>query len=582
MTRTIEIDQTITVSSLAQELELPATNLISKLVKNGLMITLNERIDFDTVAILIDELGLDVEIKPKQIVKTEIVKRSNVINKSRSPVVAVMGHVNHGKTSLLDKIRGSNQVSIEAGSITQHISAMQVVHNDRSITFLDTPGHEAFTAIREHGVILTDLIILVVAADDGIKDQTLEAIRFAKKTGVKIIVAANKIDKDAANLNLLKQQLAEHGLQTEDFGGQTVFVPVSAKSGQGIDKLMDMILLVADIEDLQADSQGQATGIVIESAMKKGLGPVATVLVQEGVLTVGDYIVAGDTWGKIRLMHNTAFEEIAEAGPSTPVTISGLKDLPEFGINFKVVQSEKEAKNSTRIFRQDNSLQSFGMSSSELLRIIDRRTGISEYKVIVKADVQGSLTSAVNSIKTLDTDEVVTRVVNSNVGVITENDITSAKISQATIYCFNLNIPVSIRRLAAQNGVDIRTYSVIYELLEDVKSALEKLLDPIVETIQLGKLQIKGVFKTTRTEIICGGKVTKGKLSLPARVRIIRDKQQLTDDIELKSLAKSSSAVSEIPEGEMCGVRLATQKKIVLKEDDILEFYRLDTKERKL
>ena len=583
MTRTIEIDQTITVGNLAQQLELPATNLISQLVKNGLMITLNERIDFDTVSILIDELGLDVKVKLKsKLTNFQILEdRDNVVSKLRPPVVAVMGHVDHGKTSLLDKIRDSDQVSIEAGGITQHISAMQISHKDRKITFLDTPGHEAFMAVREHGVMLTDLIILVIAADEGIKDQTLEAIRFAKKSSVKIVVVATKIDKDSANLNLLKQQLAEQDLLVEDMGGQTILMPVSSKTGQGIDQLLDMILLVSDLEDLQADFNGFATGVVIESLMKKGLGVVATVLIQEGVLRLGDYVVAGDAWGKIKLLQDTTSKSLEQATASTPVILSGFKTLPEFGINFKVVTTEKEAKALAKEFKQNKSVQSFGMSSSELLRIIKRRTGISEYKIIIKADVQGSLTSVIDSLKSLDTDEVTTQIIDSGVGLLTENDINTAQISEATIYCFNLNVSPAMKRLASQSGVIIKNYDVIYELLEDVKAQLETMLTPEVTTIELGKLKIKGIFKTTRTELICGGKVLEGKISLPAKVRITRDSEQLAE-AELKSLAKASTEISEATVGVVCGIRLSTQSKVGLKENDILEFYRQETSQRKL
>ena len=582
MARTIEIDQTITVSNLAQQLELPATNLITELVKNGVMLTINERIDFETVAILVDELGLDVKVKQKDNnLNISEKTRHGAVSKSRPPVVAVMGHVDHGKTSLLDKIKGSDQVSVEAGGITQHISAQQITHKERLITFLDTPGHEAFSAVREHGAILTDLVVLIVAADDGVKEQTVEAIRFAKKSGVKIVVAVSKIDKPTANIHLVKQQLVEHDLLAEDLGGQTVFVPVSSKTGQGIEDLLDMILLTADIEELQADSQGPASGLVIEAYMKQGLGPVAIVLVQEGVLKKGDFLVAGQAWGKIRLMQNMSVQSLDIAAASTPVSISGFKILPEFGTGFEVFSTEKEARKQAALAGQQSDFRSSGMSSRELLRIIERRAEISEHKAIIKADVKGSLTAILDGLKSLDTDEVATRVVASGVGSLSESDINKAKISQATIYCFNFNIPITMRRRAIQSGIDLKIYTIIYELLADVKSTLEKLLVPNIIREELGSLQIKGIFKTTRKELICGGKMLKGKLSLPAMVKIRRGKEELAE-AEVVSLAKGQAEVQEVVNGEMCGIRLNTQSKINLKEDDILEFYRLRTQERKL
>ena len=582
MMRTIEMDQMITVGDLAHQLELPATQLIAELIKNGVMLTLNEKIDFETVTILIDELGLDVEVKQKsQMPAVDDKPRHNAVNKTRPPVVVVMGHVDHGKTSLLDKIAGSDAVSGESGGITQHISAQQVRHQDRLITFLDTPGHEAFAAVREHGALLTDLVVLLVAADDGIKEQTQEAIRFARKSGVKIVVAISKIDKPNANLPLVKQQLAENGLLPEDMGGQTVIVPISAKTGQGIDQLLDMILLTTDIEDLQADSRGAAIGLIIEAYMKRGLGPVAVVLVQEGFLQRGDFVVAGQAWGKARLLQNTAGQSLKAAAASTPVVLSGFKSLPEFGQRFEVVESEKAAKKLAAAAASRLNIKSTGMSSRELLRIIDRRTELSEYKVIIKADVKGSLTAVLGGLKSLDTDEVASRVVDASVGALRESDISTAKIAGATIYCFNLNIPPAMRRLAAQTDVELRSYDVIYELLDEIKASLERLLAPEKVVSELGKLVLKGIFKTTKSELICGGQLLEGKISLPARVRIKRAGQLLAE-AEVSSLARGSNEVKEVAGGEMCGLRLATQAKVNLKQDDTLEIYRLEIRERKL
>ena len=583
MTRTIEIDQTITVSNLAQQLELPATNLISQLVKNGLLLTLNERIDFETVAILVDELGLDVQVKSKTTMPqvVPVITRTDVIERSRPPVIAMMGHVDHGKTSLLDKIRQSDQVSVEAGGITQHISACQITHKERQMTFLDTPGHEAFAALREYGTVLTDLVILVIAADDGIKDQTLEVVRFIRKSGVKLIVAANKIDKPTADLDRLKGQLAENDLLPEDMGGDIIVIPLSAKTGAGIDELLDMILLVTDLENLTADSRGPGGGLVIEAYMKKGLGPVAVVLVQEGVLRLSDCLLAGGAYGTVRLMHDMDGQTVTEATASMPVMVSGLKSLPEFGTNFTVVAHEKEAKKLAAAQRRQRDFKSTGMSSQELLRIMERRTEISEYKIILKTDVKGSLTAIVDGLKSLDTSEVATKIVDANVGSLTESDIQIAQAAHATIYCFGLNVAANMRKLAVQAGVELRHYHIIYELLEDVKGVLMTLLAPSVVRHELGRLTVKGIFKTTKTELICGGQLVSGRLTLPATALISRDDQMLAE-AEVSSLAKGPAEVKEVLEGSMCGLRLTTKNKVNLKPDDVIDFYRLETTQREL
>lgn len=584
MSRTIEIDQSVTLSSLAEQLELPPTDLVAELFKNGIMITLNEKIDFDTASILVGELGLEVELKQKEAeaaVSKKEQTREGADYASRPPVVAVMGHVDHGKTSLLDKIRDSKVADGEAGGITQHISAYQVEHKDRLVTFLDTPGHEAFAAIREHGAALTDVVVIVVAADDGIKPQTLEAIRFANKAGVKLIVAANKMDKEAANLDRLKQQLAEQELLPEDWGGDTIIVPVSAKTGSGIDELIDMILLVSDVEDLKADSGGEAYGLIIEAHMQQGMGPVAVALVQQGVLSQGDFIVAGSSYGKVRTLNASNGDELQSASASSPVTISGMKSLPEFGDEFYAVKSEKEAKKAAASYEQSQGAKSSGMTSTEMLRIISRRTSIDELNILVKADVQGSLTSVIDSIKSIDTNEVSTRVVGSGIGAIGENDIRTAAAAGASIYCFNLSTPPATMRLAEQHGVEVKSYTVIYELLDEIKAILEDLLSPEEITTELGVLKVKGVFNTTKDEVICGGELTKGKLTLPARARVLRDKKKIAD-AEVGNLKKGPTDTHEVLEGDMCGLSLSTDSKLALEEGDRLEFYRTEIKQRSL
>jgi translation initiation factor IF-2 len=587
MAQTIELDEHITVGNLAELLSLPVSKLIAELFKNGVMATVNEKIDFDTAQIIVGDLELDVELAKKEHSavaerpKREVSKNATV----RPPVVAMMGHVDHGKTSLLDAIRGAEVVKGEAGGITQHLSAYQIKHGDRALTFLDTPGHEAFAALREHGARLTDLVVIVIAADDGIKPQTVEAIRFARKAGVKIIVAANKMDKATdADLNRLKQQLAENELLPEDWGGETIVMPVSAKEKTGLNELLDMILLVADVEELKADSDGPAQGLVIESHMELGRGPVAVALVEQGTLHPGDFLTAGGTYGKVRNLETTDHKASTAAGPSTPVIITGLKNLPDFGDEFSVVKNEKQARDQsteTARTRKSGGLTS-STSGSELLRIISRTHELSELNVVVKADVQGSLTSVIDSIKALDTEEVAVRVVSSGVGVINENDVHTAGSTGAIIYGFNVTLPTSIKNLAGRDKVSVRLYSIIYELIDDVKKELEANLVPEVVENKLGELTVKGIFKLAKTEIICGGEVTSGKLSIPALARLYRDKELVADNLEVTNLKRGPQDVKEVVEGEMCGLSLKTEKRVEVQENDRLELFTRETKIRTL
>ncbi len=586
MATTIQIEDNITVGSLAEQLRLPVTRLIGELMKNGIMATINERLDFDTAQIIVGELGLDIELEHKKAeaepVKRE--KRSASANATqRPPVVAVMGHVDHGKTSLLDAIRGAQVAKGEAGGITQHISAYQIEHNGRLITFLDTPGHEAFAAIREHGAHLTDIVIIVVAADDGVKPQTIEAIRYARNAGTRIVVAVNKIDKEGANEALVKQQLAEQNLLVEEWGGDIVAVPVSAKTGQGIPGLLDMLLLVADVEELKADATVPARGLIIEAHVETGRGPIAHALIEEGTLRPGHFIVAGGTYAKIRNLEDTAGKPVKEAGPSTPVVISGFKTLPEFGDAFSVVATEKAARTQAASVASEraNGGGRSDMSSSELLRIISRSDKLQELPIIIKADVQGSLTSVADSLKSVETEEVAVRIVGSGVGVVSENDIHLAHSAEAIIYGFNITAAPNIRRLASRDQVSIRLYNVIYELIDDVKTELSKLLiDEIVEK-DMGELEVKGIFKTTKTEVIAGGEVKSGILKAPAFVRIYRGKQ-LVGEAELTGLKRGPNAATDLAEGELGGVSLKTANRLVLELGDRVSFFTRETVERTL
>lgn len=587
MTRVIEIDDTITVGALAEVLQLPVSRLITELFKNGVLATVNEKIDFDTAQILVGELDLEVELAQKAQDNTPVVREKRVVSdkaEARPPVVAVMGHVDHGKTSLMDAIRGAEVAAGEAGGITQHISAYQVEHNGRKLTLLDTPGHEAFAALREHGAALTDLVIIVVAADDGVKPQTLEAIRFARKAGVKMIVAANKMDKEGADINRLKQQLAEHELLTEEWGGDTIVLPVSAKTKAGIPELLDMVLLVADVEELKADVDLPAQGLIIESHMEQGRGPVAVALVEQGTLKAGDFVAAGGTYAKVRNLETTLGKAIKTAGPSTPVVMTGFKQLPEFGDTFKVASSEKAARDLASGVMGDRQAAgaTSNMTGNELLRIIDRTNETTELNVIVKADVQGSLTSVIDSLKSLDTEEVAVRVVGSGVGVVTENDVHMAATSKAIIYGFHVSLPASIKQLVSRDKVSVRLYSVIYELIDDVKVELEALLAPEVVETELGSLTVKGVFKLTKTEVICGGEVTKGKLTIPALARVKRGDEVLAAEVEVKTLKRGPQDAKEVVEGEMCGLSFTSTARVEVQEGDVIEFFTRETKSRSL
>jgi translation initiation factor IF-2 len=586
MARTIEIEDLVTVGALAEKLSLPATRLIGELMKNGVLVTINERIDFDTAQIIVEELGLDVTLAKKaQVEPATRQKKQDHSDKavSRPPVVAVMGHVDHGKTSLLDAIRSAHVAKGEAGGITQHISAYQIVHNDRPVTFLDTPGHEAFAAIREHGAHLTDIAIIVVAADDGLKPQTLEAIRFARKAGVKMIIALNKIDKEGADANRVKQQLAEQELLPEEWGGDTVIVEVSAKTKQGIDNLLDMVLLVADVEDFRAETEGPAVGLIIESNLVQGKGPIANALIEEGTLKPGDFIVAGTTYAKVRTLESTSGEVLKKATPSTPVVIAGFKNLPEFGDEFTVVKDEKTA----RMHAEKSTALKHGasartdMGSSELIRMINRNNQINELNVIVRADVQGSLTSVVDSLKALDTEEVAVRIVSSGVGALTENDLHLATTSNAIIYGFNVVAPTNIKRLASRDKVSIRLYNIIYELIDDVKAELTGLLAPEIVETDLGRLVVKAIFKTTKTEVICGGEVTKGKLVVPALARVTRG-DELLGEVEVTNLKRGPQDAKEVFEGDMCGISLKTNSRLELQEGDRIELFTRTTVARTL
>jgi len=586
--KVIIIADSITVGELAEKLNLTVANLIGELFKNGIVATINQRIDFETATIIVEELGLSdvtLEKKASATLSERKIHQLSDLAVTRPPIVAVMGHVDHGKTSLLDAILQTKVAEGEAGGITQYISAYQTTRGDRSITLLDTPGHEAFAALRQHGAALTDVVIIVVAADDGVKPQTVEAIRFAKSANAKIVVAINKIDKDAADPARVKAQLAsEQGLNPEEWGGDTVMVEVSAKTGQNIDKLLDMVLLVADMEDLKADIDTPAEGLVIESHMEVGRGPVVRLLVEQGVLKPGHFLVAGTTYGKVRTLLNFAGKTLKEAGPSTPVTITGFKELPQFGDSFSIVKNEKEARHQVAVARieHEKNAASTNITGTDLLKMMSQQSESKDLNVIVKADVQGSLTSVVNSLKIIDTQgEIALRIIGSGVGNITENDIRLASDRDTIVYGFNVDISTAVKQLAARDKVQVRIFNVIYKLLDDARESMEAILAPEIVETEVGSITIKGVFRTLKDEVIAGGEVTKGKAIAGVFARVKRDKEQLAE-VKVISVQRQQQEAKEVFEGEMCGLSLKTTKKLLLEEGDKLELFTREIVKRML
>lgn len=586
--KVLTIADSVTVGELAETLNLSVTTLIGELFKNGIAATINQRIDFETATIIVEELGLDVELQKKEANATPDRKSHELTADAtdRPPIVAVMGHVDHGKTSLLDAILHTATVAGEAGGITQHISAYQTIRNDRPITLLDTPGHEAFAALRQHGATLTDVVVIVVAADDGVKPQTIEAIRFAKTANAKIVVALNKIDKETANPGMVMGQLAEVGVvaDRQGWGGDVPMVEVSAKTGQGVEELLDTVLLVADLEELKADVDVPSEGLVIEAHMETGRGPVVSLLVEQGVLKPNAFMVAGTVYGKVRTLLDFAGKPTKEAGPSTPVIVTGFKELPQFGDNFTVVKNEREARSQAAAARleQEKQAASTNVTSADLLKLMKQKNEVQDFNVIIKADVQGSLTSVMDSLRLIEThDEVAIHIVASGVGNITENDIRLAADGSTVIYGFNVDLPPAVKRLATRERVEVRLYRIIYELLDDARRSMEQLLAPEVVETEIGKLTIKGVFRTLRDQVIAGGEVTKGKVTAGLLTRVIRGAEQI-GEVKVTSVQREKIEAKEVFEGEMCGLNLETHGKLQLEEGDKLEFFTRETVKRTL
>ena len=585
--KVIQIAGAITVDELAQALGLSVTALIGELFKNGIVATINQRLDFETAQILVDELKIpNVRLERKTTVISGLNEQRELSADavSRPPVVAVMGHVDHGKTTLLDTLLGKKTAEHEAGGITQHISAYQLKHHDREITFLDTPGHEAFSSIRQHGAMLTDIVVIVVAADDGVKPQTVEAIKFAEGANAKIIVAINKIDREGADIPRTMASLAEHGLQPEEWGGDVVTVPISAKTGENLDKLLDMILLMADIEELKADINIPAEGLVIESHMETGKGSVVNLLVTGGILKTGEFVVAGKAFGKVRTMLNWQGKPLGKATPSVPVTVTGFKELPNFGDRFVEVDNEKSARKLALLNSQAMASESAAtnVTATDLLRMMNVADNTKAFNVIVKGDVLGSVTSVVDSLKLIDTKgEITLNIVATGVGDITENDVYLAAGDGTVIYGFNVNVPTNIAKLAARNGVEVRNFRVIYELLDDAKHSMEQLLDKEVVETEMGEMKLKGIFHTEKSFVIAGGEMLTGRVEVGNVAQAVRGKEVI-GEATVESIEKEHLDVKELIETETGGLKLSTEHKLMLAVGDRLRFLKREIKQKTL
>ena len=575
---TVSIPDEITVGELALRLKATAAEVIKKLFMMGTMVTVNDVIDFDTASLAAMEFHAKVEKEVVVTIEERIIDDSeddddNLV--TRAPVVVVMGHVDHGKTSILDAIRHANVTSTEAGGITQHIGAYRVNVNGNDITFLDTPGHEAFTTMRARGAQVTDIAILVVAADDGIMPQTVEAINHAKAAGVSIIVAINKMDKIGADPERVKQQLTEYGLVPEEWGGDVPVIPVSAHTKEGLDDLLEMVTLVAEIKELKANPDRPAKGTVIEARLDKGRGPIASVLVQNGTLRVGDIIVAGTAVGRVRAMTNEKGEKVKEAGPSFPVEITGLDDVPSGGDIFNAVSDERLARELVEQRKEKQKEEQWGNQTKVTLdNLFDQMQlgEVKELKVIVKADVQGSVEAVRQSLEKLSNDEVRVNVIHGGVGAIRESDVMLASASNAIIVGFNVRPDPVAAENAERDGVDMRLYRIIYDCIEEIQSAMKGMLAPKVREVELGRVECRTTYKITNVGIVAGSYVLSGKAVRGADVRVVRDGIVIADD-KIASLQRFKDSVKEVAAGFECGITL--ERFSDLKDGDIFEVYEM-------
>ena len=573
----VKIPDMIQVGELASRLKVNVSKVIGKLMGLGIMASINEEIDFDTASIVSEELGAKVEKEVIMTIEERLIESEEVDEENqqeRPPVVVVMGHVDHGKTSILDRIRHANVTASEAGGITQHIGAYQVKHNGQTITFLDTPGHEAFTSMRARGANITDIAVLVVAADDGIMPQTVESINHAKAAGVSVIVAINKMDKEAANPDRVLQQLTEYGLVCEEWGGDTICIPVSAKTGDGIDELLENILLVAEVKELTANPDRLAKGTVVEARLDKGRGPIATLLVQKGTLHTGDIIIAGTSVGKVRVMTNYQGNAVKTAGPSVPVEITGLDEVPSAGDIFDAVEDERLAKELVEQRKHEAKEAMFQNTGHKLTldnlfsQIAEGET--KELPVIVKADVQGSAEAVKTSLEKLSNDEVRVKVIHSAVGAVKESDVMLASASNAIIVGFNVRPDNGAAESAARDGVDIRLYRIIYDAIEEITTAMKGMLAPKFREVILGKAEVRQLFKISSVGTVAGSYVLEGKLTRQCQIRIVRDGIIIADD-HIAGLQRMKDSVKEVASGYECGISL--EKFNDIKTGDIFEAY---------
>ena len=580
----IEIGDTITVKELAEKLGKPSNDVIRTLIFTGVMAALNQEIDFNTAEKVCEKYEVLVARKEETNELEKFEDDSEVSEENlekRPPIVTVMGHVDHGKTSLLDAIRHAKVTASEAGGITQHIGAYTVTLNGEKITFLDTPGHEAFTAMRARGAQVTDIVILVVAADDGIMPQTKEAINHCKAAGVPMIVAINKIDRPGANIDRVKQELTEHGLVSEDWGGDTICVPVSAKTGENLESLLEMVILTAEMQELQADPNRKGKGTVIEAKLDKGRGAVASLLIQNGTLNVGDSILVGSTYGRIRAMFDDRGKKIKSAGPSIPVEVLGLSEVPAAGDRFVVVKDEKTARNMAEARKEK--IRTASHQSSNRVSLEDLYSQIQEGKVkelsiVVKADVQGSVEAIKQSLEKLSTDDVKVRVIHGAVGAITETDVTLGAASNAIVIGFNVRPDNNAIAQADRDGVEIKTYRIIYDAIEDVKSAMIGMLDPEYKEVVNGKAEVRMTYKISNVGTIAGCYVTDGKIVRNSEIRVIRDGIVIFES-KLASLKRFKDDAKEVARGYECG--LSVEKFNDLKEGDVIESYSMEAIKRK-
>ncbi len=575
-TITIKVPEEITVGELAALLHMTSAEVIKKLFSLGVMATVNETIDFDTAEIVATELGAKVEKEVVVTIEEQIIDNSEDAEEdlvTRDPVVVVMGHVDHGKTSILDAIRNTAVTETEAGGITQHIGAYRVDVNGQMITFLDTPGHAAFTSMRARGAMATDIAVLVVAADDGIMPQTIEAINHAKAANVQIIVAINKMDKEGANPDRIKQQLTEYSLVPEEWGGDTICVPVSAKTQEGIPQLLESILLVAEMAELKANPNRAAKGVVIEARLDKGRGPIATLLVQNGTLHSGDTIVAGSTVGRIRVMVNERGKKLKQAGPSVPVEIMGLAETPNAGDSFDAVSDEKRARElveQRKREEKEEQFRSFHKVTLDNLFSSLKEGEMKELDIIVKADVQGSVEAVTQNLEKLSNDEVRVRVIHGGVGAINDSDVMLANVSNAIIVGFNVRPELNAQASAERDGVEMRMYRVIYDCIEEIEAAMKGMLAPKYREVALGRIEVRSVLNLSTAGKIAGSYVVDGKVTRNAQIRVVRDGIVVAED-EIASLRRFKDDVKEVASGFECGIGLTKFNDI--KEGDIFEAF---------